>query len=131
LPPIRKIAFSAAYACLPIVGLGLVLLKVKFCIGMLAGYLLCIVLYLFLREFVALSLTMFGSNARQTGQSGGDMGKGVFAVVSIGKFLVLGGIVAIILFVLHANIAGFITGFLLSQVGVTVMGAMHLKQLGK
>jgi hypothetical protein len=127
LPSVKQIVLTALLSCLPFIGIACILCKTKFAIGMLVGSLFSAVLYLFLRSFVSRSLSLIAPLA---GRGGKNAGRGAFAVIAVGKFIVIGGLLLIILWKPLVDVPGFFTGFLISQVGVTIMGVNFLKHFG-
>ncbi|MDR3709775.1 MAG: ATP synthase subunit I [Capsulimonadaceae bacterium] len=132
LPDMKRLATGAVLACLPLVAALLVLGHPHIALGAAAGTGVCIALYAFLRRFVAGVMGVLAPGAAgQVADPGVGAAKTLFLVGSIGKFIVIGIVLFVLISVLKANIFGFVAGFVVSQVAVTIIAVKHLATLSE
>jgi hypothetical protein len=132
MPEMRHLSRTALFACAPVVVVACLLMKLSFALGIVYGYGTCVVLYAFLRAYVGYAVEILaapGTGASRPGNS--PAARAQFLAMFLGKFIVLGGILYILLVVLKGNIAGFLTGFVVSQIAMTVIGYKHLNRLSR
>ena len=132
MPEMRDLSRAALYACAPVCVVAGFERKFGFALGVGYGFGTCVVLYAFLRAFVAHSVAVLvsaGDGVRRPGDSAAA--KSQFIIMFLGKFIVLGAMLYLLLGVLKGNIAGFLTGFIVSQVSMTVVGYKHLNRLSR
>lgn len=130
MPALGRLFRAAATACAPILFGACLFRKFGFAIGVVYGLGTCAVLYAFLRSYVAYAVSVLvapGSSLRRPGDT--IAARAQFLAMFLGKFIVLGAVLYLLLAVLKGNIAGFLTGFAVSQIAITAVGYKHLDRL--
>jgi hypothetical protein len=128
LPEMNRLARVSFLACLPIIAIGLMLKAPRFCVGVLGGYFVCVLLYAFLRAFVTIGMDAVVADVRgQANIKVDGFAKAKFLVVSLGKFLVIGAAMVVLLGLFKVQILGFVVGFLIAQLATSLYTYRQLK----
>ena len=124
---VRALLAAASLSCAPIVAVAAFLGYGKFALATAAGACVCVGLYAFLRSFVVqLTSVVSPGSPREEVDAGSAAAKGLFAFGVIGKFIVTGLVLWVLIGVLKIDVFGFIAGFVASQIGMTIAAVKHL-----